>query len=162
MITLTKNQKQRETRLIEENMGLVISLAKTFNPPNQTELEEYIQEGRIGLLGAIRDHDAKKAKLSTLAWYRIRWKILAYIGKQKKSSNLHTSIDPHVLDTLVSEPTFINNIWEYIPDSLTEIERDIVNLKLEGYTVKEISHILNVTGIGHSFKIAMEKIRNAN
>ena len=35
--------------LIEKNMGLVLSIVNKFNPRNQTEKEDYIQAGRIGL-----------------------------------------------------------------------------------------------------------------
>ena len=39
--------------LIEKNMGLVLSIVNKFNPKNQTEKEDYIQAGRIGLWKAL-------------------------------------------------------------------------------------------------------------
>ena len=39
--------------LVEENMGLVISIVNRFNPKNLTEREDYIQAGRIGLWKAL-------------------------------------------------------------------------------------------------------------
>ena len=39
--------------LIEKNMGLVLSIVNKFNPRNQTEKDDYIQAGRIGLWKAI-------------------------------------------------------------------------------------------------------------
>ena len=51
--------RAREQQLILENMGLVVSLARSFNPKNNQELEEYIQSGRIGLWKAIKKYDDK-------------------------------------------------------------------------------------------------------
>ena len=67
-------------------MGLVVSLARSFNPLNPIELDNYIQSGRIGLWKAIQKHDPKKGKLTTIAWNHIRWEIIRYIKKNKKSA----------------------------------------------------------------------------
>ena len=44
--------------LIEQNMGLVLSVVKCFNPKNQTEQDDYVQAGRIGLLKGISKYSA--------------------------------------------------------------------------------------------------------
>ena len=62
-----KNRIEREG-LLNENMGLVVSLAQSFKPRCSLELDEYIQSGRIGLWKAINKHDPKKGALSTIAW----------------------------------------------------------------------------------------------
>ena len=64
--------RAREQQLILENMGLVVSLARSFNPKNNQELEEYIQSGRIGLWKAIKKYDPDRGALSTIAWNSFR------------------------------------------------------------------------------------------
>ena len=59
--------------LIEQNMGLVVSVVNSFNPAGQEEKEQYIQAGRIGLWKALQKHDPSKSALSTYAWNPIRW-----------------------------------------------------------------------------------------
>ena len=59
--------------LIEENMGLVISIVNSFKPKNHTEREDLIDAGRIGLWKALKKYDAKKScKISTYAWLLLR------------------------------------------------------------------------------------------
>ena len=63
--------------LIEKNMGLVVSVVNSFKPRNQTEREDYVQAGRIGLWKALKKYDRSKgAVLSTYAWNPIRWEII--------------------------------------------------------------------------------------
>ena len=57
-----------ENKLVQENLGLVITIAKKFKPINHDEYSEYVQIGSIALLRAIRKFDPSRAKLSTFAW----------------------------------------------------------------------------------------------
>jgi len=76
--------------LIEKNMGLVVSVVNSFNPKSNTEKEDYIQAGRIGLWKALEKHDPEKSALSTFAWNPIRWEIIKEIKAIK--SNRYFSI----------------------------------------------------------------------
>ena len=63
--------------LVEENMGLVISIVNRFNPKNLTEREDYIQAGRIGLWKALEKFcEDRGTKFSPYAWNPIRWEII--------------------------------------------------------------------------------------
>ena len=73
---MSEAERAREQQLILDNMGLVVSLARSFSPRNQQELEEYIQSGRIGLWRAVKNYNSSKGALSTLAWNYIRWEII--------------------------------------------------------------------------------------
>ena len=124
--------KARETRLISENMGLVKSLAKKFRPPTQTELDEYIQVGTIGLLKAIRKFNPEKAKLSTWAYAHICWEIIRYID----SNNRRT-----VSLSQIAEISYLPKdsvILEHLPDYLLEKERKVIILKNDNYSLKDI------------------------
>ena len=147
---------KHEEQLVQDNLGLVVSLAKSFNPPNVTELDEYIQLGRIGLMKAIRVHDPKRSAVSTLAWYYIRWEIMRYLNKKH-----HPTLE------LLEEPAcnHTDTLWEYIPTTLNEKEYTVVKLKSEGYTFREIGEKLGGYTRGWANRLytsATNKIKKAN
>ena len=72
--------------LIEENMGLVVSVVESFRPQSSQERDTFIQAGRIGLWKALKKYDASKgAALSTFAWNPIRWEIIKEIKSTSKN-----------------------------------------------------------------------------
>ena len=140
-------------------MGLVVSLAKGFKPKNLTELDEYIQAGRIGLLTAIRKHDPERGALSTIAWNHIRWEIMSYLDTQYKK--------PIPTQPLYDQAAYItiDSIWELLPDTLNPIEERIIELRLQGFTFREIGNQLGGYTRGWAnklFKSSLEKIKLAN
>jgi RNA polymerase sigma factor (sigma-70 family) len=144
--------------LIEKNMGLVVSVVNSFHPKGIAEKEDYIQAGRIGLWKALEKHDPKKSALSTYAWNPIRWEIIKEIKAVK--SNRYFSI------TEAKTPSYItgDTVWEHCPDSLTQEESELVDLRKMGYTLQEIADIL---GRGRSYVKrvvyrAIQKIRECN
>jgi len=55
-------------------------------------------------------------------------------------------------------------LWEYQPDDLTEDEMDILNMKLQNHTYKEISEAMccNKNEVKQKIKKILRKIREAN
>jgi len=150
-------------------MGLVVSIVKSLRPPNATEYEEYIQLGRIGLWKAIRKHDPKLAKLSTIAWDYIRWEIIRYINKSVKYNTLMNNPDAQYrLQCVHSERTqelFTDSVAEAIPSSLSKSECIVVDMRHQGYTFEEIGKELGGYTRGWAnklFKLAIKKIQDAN
>jgi len=131
-----KSDLERVDDLIEQNMGLVVQLAKSFYPSNADLLDEYIQLGRIGLWRAILKHDPLRGKLSTIGWHYIRWEIIKYINQ----NNRHKFVP---LAEVSQEDSI--KLWEIIPDNVSELERDVIYLKYQGYTFKEIGYQLGFT-----------------
>jgi RNA polymerase sigma factor (sigma-70 family) len=124
--------------LILENMPLVVSVVKTFNPRNYTEQEDLIDAGRIGLWKALRKYDYSKGKISSYAWKSIRWFVKKEIDQFKK----------HAYKQLKDEHVYCHskfNLWEFLPKELTSLETEILRLKLDGCSVKEISEILDIS-----------------
>ena len=67
-----KGDRVARTRLVEEHMGLVRSVAFRYRDLG-LPLEDLVQEGAIGLLTAIDDYDPDRgASFSTYAFWRIR------------------------------------------------------------------------------------------
>lgn len=146
---------QNEQDLIESNTGLVISIAKHFKPRNPTELDEYVQLGRIGLLKAIRKYDPEKSKLSTYAWYYIHGEISKHITSE--SRRVHTvELTDHAQDYDTE------NILECFPNTLTEIESEIINMRLKNHSFAEIGKFFGRTRFwaNKNYNEALNKIRN--
>ena len=149
-----------ENRLVEENIGLVVFIANKFRPPNLSSKqwiqiqEDYIQVGQIGLLKAIRAHNPKRSKcLSTSAWVCIYREILGFIKKEKNHMTISQEIPSRTHEVL----------WEYCP-SLSDLEYQVINYRIEGYTYKEIGSKLNYskTWVNKIFQKAAKKIKQAN
>ena len=52
--------------LIEENMGLVVSVVESFRPQSSQERDTFIQAGRIGLWKALKKYDASATSTFTI------------------------------------------------------------------------------------------------
>lgn len=148
--------------ILEENMGLVISIVNRFNPKNTTEREDYIQAGRIGLWKAIDKFcEDRGTKFSPYAWNPIRWEIIKEIrsSMKHKHRSLNFENEEEAGEYMSSE-----SFWELVPSDLTPNEREVVRLRLEGYNFKEVSEELdlNRSAIKKLFNSAIKKIRDNN
>jgi len=147
--------------LIEKNMGLVLTIVNRFNPKNQTEKEDYIQAGRIGLWKALTKFSKTGgSKFSPYAWNPIKWEIIKEIRLIKNKYN-STNIEDcyHSYSSNNNTP-----FWELIPSNLTQKESQVIQLKLEGYNFKEISNKLQChrSNTKKIFQSAVRKIKETN
>ena len=150
-----KSQNQLESELIEEYAPLVISQALHFRPTNVTSLDDYIQIGYIGLLKAIRHYNPdRNTKMSTFSVICIKRAIYKEFKKFQNDKNMNIDISDKQG----------HNMWEFEPNSLTEIEKKVLGLRLQSYTYQEIGSRLNFTKSWASevLSSAFKKIREAN
>lgn len=148
-----------ENELIEQFQGLIRTIAKRFNPPNETEMSEYVQEGNIALLKASRKFNINKgSKLSTLAWTYIVRAISQYIYLKKKKD----WIEPLGSKDIGYFPS--EKLWESLPDGLSDVESEILSMRLDGYTFKEIGEKFGYTKAwaNKTLNQLMKKIKNIN
>ena len=155
--------------LIEQNMGLVLTIVNRFKPKTVTEKEDYIPAGRIGLWKALMKFShTRGCKFSPFAWNPITWEIIKEIRtinsakKTYDSSVLQShSVIPKVDVMGTTDPL---PFWEMLPSTLTTNESQVIQLRLEGYNFKEISHKLNCnrSHIKKYFHNAVNKIRETN
>ena len=154
-------------KLIENNMGLVMSIVNSFHPKAQTERDDYLQAGRIGLWKALKKFNPAQGNvLSTYAWNPIRWEIIKEIrSKTGKAATFnfstHDCIDSHEPPVLPKTEVVF---WEYLPSNLNRLESNIIQLRLQGYNFKEISSKLdcNRSSIKKMYQSALDKIRETN
>lgn len=132
-----EEQKELEEKLIHQNYGLVVSQALCFL--NDNNFEDYIQAGLIGLLKAIRTHDKNKAIFSTFASICIK---NAISTMNKKINKIGNSEFRCVLEQDKTSDKK-EDIGDYLPDFLSEENKFIVKLRIQGYTNSEIGSFIS-------------------
>lgn len=143
--------------VIEDNMGLVISISKQFKLYDPNDREDLIQHGRIGLWKAAKNHDPNRGtKFVTTAYTYIRIEMLRFLQGKKD----HYQLD----ETLPIEGKPQKNTWEYIPTTLSTLEQKVLDLRLCGHTFVSINKQMGrKRGWSNNvFKKVIKKIQNAN
>jgi RNA polymerase sigma factor (sigma-70 family) len=154
-LNVGQTQQELEEKLVQDHYGLVITQALSFL--GDSHFDDYVQNGLIGLLKAVRNHDPKKSKFSTFATVCIRNEIINLKRKLTKKSARHVVFNSAFVDEIVKTNGYNkeSNIKEFLPDSLSEEEKFIIKLKLQNYTNKEISDFISC-----SRDVLLNKIRN--
>lgn len=121
------------------------------------EINDLIQEGYIGLDNAINCFNEKEnTSFYTFALLCIDRQIITYIKKNTNNKamvlndaiNLDDGKEYLFRDNTDIEGSFINKedakeFINFICDSLSDIEKKVFSLKLEGYDIGEIANLLN-------------------
>jgi DNA-directed RNA polymerase specialized sigma subunit len=144
----------RESLLLEQNADFVKRVVKKFRPKNITEQEELEQAGLIGLMYAIRKFDPNKnAKLTTFAFYYITSQICLFLKKERSPYQVGRTVD-----FLCYYPKF--ELSEYF-DALTDNERRIIDMRLQGYSFTEIGKVLgkNRWWVSNAYLAVIKRIR---
>ena len=141
---------------------------KKFVESKGFDFNDLLQEGRLGLIQAINDYkEQKNVQFYTFANLCIDRQLATFLrnitrDKHKllnESISLDTStnsigrpltelilddknIDPEVSFIELEEKT---KLYNDIEKKLTTIENDVFNLRIQGFTYKEIAQLLNVT-----------------
>jgi len=154
----SEEQELVEDSLIREHYGLVISQALCFF--NDSNFEDYIQAGLIGLLRAIRTHNKEKAIFSTYASVCIKNSI-SKLRKKLGRINLTNKMEEFNLELPYNSK---DAILEYLPESFPEEYKFIVKMRIQGYTNKEISEYTSNTKkeISEKVRRIIQILRDAN
>lgn len=169
ILMLNDNPEVAKQKLIEHNLRLVVYIAKKFENTD-TELEDLISIGSIGLIKAINSFKSdKNIKIATYASKCIENEILMHLRKVSKikqevslNEPLKTDTDGNELmlcDVVPSEDntpegslsnsTEIKILWQVI-NTLNSREKEIMVLRfgLDGsdeQTQKEVANLLNIS-----------------
>jgi|TARA_R100000908_G_C3645345_1_gene79618 RNA polymerase sigma factor (sigma-70 family) len=148
--------EKTEAEIVDEYSPLVVSQALKFRPNKLTGFDDYMQAGYIGLLRAIRKFDStRNTKFSTFSIICIRRQILKEYNKLRMQPSSFEDKE----DENIKEP-----FWEFEPDYLSDIERRVLSLRLQGYTYEQIGSQMGFTKSWASELLsnAIRKIREAN
>ncbi|MBQ9023671.1 MAG: sigma-70 family RNA polymerase sigma factor [Bacilli bacterium] len=169
LLYLIKEENEEAKEMFYEKYRPIVEMkAKKFFSQIQNkgyELNDLIQEGMIGLSNAIKDYNEdENVKFITFANVCIERNIINFIreiNRQKHQAlNSSISIDEEnkssgrklleVLNDNSSNPenSFIfleeqEELKEKVKKNLTDFEKDVFDLRFEGFTYQEISILLN-------------------
>jgi len=147
------NYNEREMKILK-NMGLVVSCVMRMN--NNLYDEDLFQEGCLGLINAVDRFDPERGvEFSTYATSQINSYIRHYkrrnvFVKPKRQKNNYTyaqrvSLCPSSPDGQDVEAIAIDNVSvERFLNNLSSRDREIVKLRMQGLTQKNISEITHV------------------
>ena len=147
--------------IIERYYPMVVKIASNYFAP-WAEHSDIVQSGLVGLMKAVYYYNPGKSKFSTFAWRSIDSEIksfLTYLNRKKNKilsdafsvdSVYTTDEDEEMGYAMEDESVNVSRsalIW-YIMDSvstkLSELEKEIFSMWLEGYSYAEISENLDV------------------
>ncbi len=169
LIYLVGENNETATNILYEKYKVIIELkAKKYLKYGKKlglEYSDLVQEGMMGLTEAIKSfNDTKNAQFKTFANLCIERQIFSLLKKasRKKHTLLNDSIsldekinedDNTLLDIffekgkdpkeLIEYRENKNELFEEIEKSLTPLEKEVFNLKVNGFDYKEISQLLN-------------------
>lgn len=143
--------------LIEQHIGLGKYIVRSFRPRSKQEYDELLQASRIGIWNALVKHKPEKGRFTTIAYRSIVWEILAEIKKHNRFYNKHKTD----YDERLYSPK--QELWEILPDYLTDDERVVITLlvhnnKTDTYKTLGISQ----TKFNGILQEAIRKIQRAN
>lgn len=146
------NKEQQQ--LVIDNIPLVGFIAKKFKPRNRNEYDDLVQQGTIALIDAVSKYDKERAKLSTLVHICVYREIRRYLEKNIRA-NIKKKIN---IEEEMQMP-----VSEYFGDDLSDIEKRVVELKLEGHSYAAIERICGRkrNWAGKVLRRALSKIKEA-
>jgi RNA polymerase sporulation-specific sigma factor len=146
-----------ENELVKRHTGLVVIQAALFTPTSLSDFDDYMSAGRIGLLKAIRQYDKTVGLFSTYAMICIRREMIREAIRDKKPKEKFVFNE---LDILVSDCT--EDWTEILPDTLDNVELEVIKMRADGYTLKEIGQRFDHTKqwAGNKLKRIFQKIRD--
>lgn len=120
-------------KLLAEHRGLIVSQAVSFCR-NPDDLEDFISVGVLAFTKAYQKYNPETSKFSTYIVSCIRNAFKKHCKKEEKRYFTRPSMS--YIDS--------EQLWEILPDNLTEHEKMIIQLKYENYSYQEMS---DMTGL---------------
>lgn len=141
------------TEIITVYTGMVKALAAkyAFNP---SDADDFMQEGFLGLLSAIRTYSPdKEVKFSTYAAKCIQNKILTALAKCRRHNDNENifeyakeiQTDFENPEKIVASRFEAQEIYDKLHNNLSQFERDVFIMFLNGYSYDRMANELNVS-----------------
>ncbi len=148
-----KNGDEQAFNIIYDNtIKMVRSLIYTYIKDNEL-IKDLIQDVYMKFSSSIKTYEAKS--VINYLYTITKNTVIDYIKKKKELLNLD-------VDLISDSNTNFKPLLKIVINTLNEQEREIFLLRtLEGYSIKEISIMLNITKnqVNYSYKLSKEKLR---
>ncbi len=129
---------------IEDYLPLILKVIKPYSNNDKHLEEDLIQEGFLGIIEAKNHYDAQKGtKFSSYAYYWIRKRILAYLGKEIEQGVGENNF-PFLEDVADVECNFDEEKMQLnLPENMPDEERKILDLVFVGNkSLHEVAEVL--------------------
>ena len=163
---------QNVQQLIEDNMNLVYWVIRNRFPRYITD-EDLVQVGMLGLCKAANAWDESKGIFSSFAVKGIHFEIYKEFERRNKHKVTY-SLDYEYFDQDHEKITLADTVvgdldvdwfdYEALYDALSEPERTVVDMRLQGMTMSEIARTLGVSkqSISARLRRARKRLEKAN
>ncbi len=170
--------KEAKDILVERNLRLVAHIVKKYQNVDE-DVEDLLSIGTVGLIKAIDSFDEKKGRLATYACRCIDNELLMMLRSKKKKTREVSLYEPigqdkegneiHLVDIIEQQQydvveemehrNSLKKLLEYMEDSLTERERQILIMRYGLGGRKELTQndIGEMFGISRSYVSRIEK-----
>ena len=136
-----------ESKFLEEYFDVVLSQsASYYNNESSYEIEDLFQLGFVGLITAINNYNPERGPLRKYIKYCVRNQIKRFLCKQKGWDSIAKIPNADLACNPEHEAEKIEKIINDLKHKLLPIEGNILSLKAEGYTKREICQLLALNG----------------
>ena len=149
-------KQQVMSELITRYVNIIVikanKMANRFGMLNRQDTEDFISEGFLAFLNAIRTHDEKKGKFNTYANACIDNRMKNALGKAKRTFILSEQFDPEKVkeqspaaDEVVIEKEAHREILKKAKKHLSDREFKVFEMYLDAFSYLQISARLNIS-----------------
>jgi len=141
ILKVKKGDKSSITKLIEVYIPFVKRIVRYYGMfVGRDEREDLFIEGLLSILRVVSIYDEKKGNFNDLAFVAVRNAIFDALERRKKAvSGNHVPAG----ETDIEDVMIIKEEIEDFAKLLTSFEREVFELYLQGYKIREISERLN-------------------
>lgn len=167
---IAKNDKKAASTLVFRYSKLIFIKAGIYTV-SDTDSDDLRQEGLMGLLRAIASFDIHRGvKFSTFAEVCIVNQMKTFLAKLRKNPVPCESLDDISADSISEEETpesiyinkeFFSELWYAVDNILSEKERQIFSLCIQGMSYRETARKLGISekAVDNAMQRARRKIR---
>lgn len=167
---LAKSSGMAVEALVLRFSRLILIKAELFSS-NNSDCDDFRQEGLMGLLNAVYSFNPKKSvKFSTYAEVCIINRMRTYAVKLNRKTSDVISIDDIPDNVVYTEENpekiyinkeFFSELWNIVDSQLSSLERQVFEQVIQGNTYEEIAENLDISpkSVANAVHRAREKIR---
>jgi RNA polymerase sporulation-specific sigma factor len=161
------------SELITRYVGIIVikanKLARGFNSLNKQDAEDFISEGFLALLNAIRTYEESKGAFSAYAGACIDNRMKNALGKAKRTLIFSEEFDPALIkeqapgaEDVVIEKESREETLRKISRLLSEREFRVFEMYLDSYSYRQIASRLGVSvkSVDNSLSRARAKLKH--
>lgn len=153
LLTLIGRDEAAYSELISRHIGTVRRIAHLYSS-NLSDCDDFVSEGIVGLLNAVRTFDSSKgASFSTYAYACVNNRILTALKKSSRIIKCEENIDDLSLslgdgaspENIIIDREELGEVFSWIENGLSKTEKSVFEEYLSGSSYQEIADRLGMS-----------------